>query len=29
MTPALVTTALPFLDGRGGAPSWADQVAER
>jgi pimeloyl-ACP methyl ester carboxylesterase len=28
MTPALVTTALPFLDGRSGAPSWAEQIAE-
>ncbi len=27
MSPALVTTALPFLDGRSGPPSWADQVA--
>jgi pimeloyl-ACP methyl ester carboxylesterase len=28
MTPALVTTTLPFLDGTTGAPSWAEQVSE-
>jgi pimeloyl-ACP methyl ester carboxylesterase len=28
MSPALVTTALPFLDGKGGAPSWEEQVAK-
>jgi pimeloyl-ACP methyl ester carboxylesterase len=28
MAPELVTTALPFLDGYGGAPSWAQQVGE-
>jgi len=27
MAPQLVTTVLPFLDGKSGAPSWADQVA--
>lgn len=27
MSPALATTVLPFLDGDGGAGSWADQVA--
>ena len=27
MAPALVATALPFLDGETGAPSWAEQVA--
>lgn len=26
MTPALVATALPFLDGQTSAPSWANQV---
>jgi pimeloyl-ACP methyl ester carboxylesterase len=29
MSPALVSTALPFLDGNQGAPSWADQVAKK
>jgi len=28
MSPALVATALPFLDGETGAPSWAAQVAQ-
>jgi pimeloyl-ACP methyl ester carboxylesterase len=27
MAPQLVTTVLPFLDGKSGAPSWAEQVA--
>jgi pimeloyl-ACP methyl ester carboxylesterase len=27
MSPALVTTVLPFLDGKSGAPSWAEQVS--
>lgn len=29
MAPELVTTALPFLDGKNGAPSWAAQVANK
>jgi pimeloyl-ACP methyl ester carboxylesterase len=29
MSPALVTTVLPFLDGRSGAPSWAEQVSAK
>jgi pimeloyl-ACP methyl ester carboxylesterase len=28
MAPALATTALPFLDGKRGAPSWAEQVGK-
>jgi pimeloyl-ACP methyl ester carboxylesterase len=28
MSPALVSTALPFLNGESGAPSWAAQVAQ-
>jgi pimeloyl-ACP methyl ester carboxylesterase len=28
MSPALATTALPFLDGKRGAGSWAEQVAK-
>jgi len=28
MSPALVTTALPFLDGKRGAGSWSEQVAK-
>ena len=28
MSPALVATVLPFLDGRSGAPSWAEQVTQ-
>jgi len=28
MAPALPTTALPFLDGKHGAGSWAEQVAK-
>jgi pimeloyl-ACP methyl ester carboxylesterase len=28
MSPALATTALPFLNGETGAPSWADQVKQ-
>ncbi|HEY5924966.1 MAG TPA: alpha/beta hydrolase [Kofleriaceae bacterium] len=29
MAPELVTTALPFLDGKNAPPSWADQVAKQ
>jgi pimeloyl-ACP methyl ester carboxylesterase len=29
MSPALVSTVLPFLDGRSGAASWAEQVQQR
>ena len=29
MSPALPTTALPFLNGESGPPSWADQVKQR
>jgi pimeloyl-ACP methyl ester carboxylesterase len=29
MSPALVTTVLPFLDGKSGAPSWAEQVSAK
>jgi pimeloyl-ACP methyl ester carboxylesterase len=29
MSPALPTTALPFLNGQSGPPSWADQVKQR
>jgi pimeloyl-ACP methyl ester carboxylesterase len=29
MSPRLAETVLPFLDGKSGAPSWAEQVAER
>jgi hypothetical protein len=28
MSPALVPTALPFLNGKSSAPSWANQVKE-
>ena len=28
MSPVLVTTVLPFLDGKSGAPSWEEQVAQ-
>ena len=29
MSPALVATVLPFLDGQSGAPSWAEQVNQQ
>jgi hypothetical protein len=28
-SPRLVETVQPFLDGKGGPPSWAERVADR